>query len=69
MFGIVFSNHPDLRRLLTDYGFKGNPMLKDFPLTGYFQVGYSEKKKRVKAQPICLSQEFRHFDFQSPWQN
>ena len=61
MFGVVFTGHPDLRRLLTDYGFKGSPMLKDFPLSGYVQVSYSEKKKRVKLEPVNLAQEFRRF--------
>lgn len=68
MFGIAFSDHPDLRRLLTDYGFSGYPMRKDFPLTGYSEVRYDEELKRVVYQPVDLVQEFRDFDFMSPWE-
>lgn len=68
MFGITFSDHPDLRRLLTDYGFSGYPMRKDFPLTGYSEVRYDEELKRVVYQPVQLVQEFRDFDFMSPWE-
>lgn len=67
MFGVFFHDHPDLRRLLTDYGFEGHPLRKDFPLTGYTEVRYDEEKKRVVCEPLELSQEFRAFDFQSPW--
>jgi NADH-quinone oxidoreductase subunit C len=68
MYGILFSNHPDLRRLLTDYGFKGHPLRKDFPLTGYVEVRYDDEKKRVVYEPVKLTQEFRQFDFESPWE-
>jgi NADH-quinone oxidoreductase subunit C len=68
MFGIVFSDHPDLRRLLTDYGFSGYPMRKDFPLTGYVELRYDEQLKRVVYRPVDLVQEFRDFDFMSPWE-
>ena len=67
LYGVFFKNHPDLRRILTDYGFQGHPMRKDFPLTGYVEVAYDEKLKRVISQPLELSQEFRAFDFRSPW--
>ena len=67
MFGIFFSNHPDLRRILTDYGFEGHPLRKDFPLTGYVEVRSDDSEKRVIAEPLELSQEFRYFDFASPW--
>ena len=67
LYGVFFYNHPDLRRILTDYGFQGHPMRKDFPLTGYVEVAYDEKLKRVISQPLELSQEFRYFDFRSPW--
>jgi NADH dehydrogenase (ubiquinone) Fe-S protein 3 len=67
MFGIFFSNHPDLRRILTDYGFEGHPLRKDFPLTGYVEVRYDDSEKRVLIEPLELSQEFRYFDFASPW--
>jgi len=68
LFGIYFSDHPDLRRLLTDYGFEGHPMRKDFPLTGYVEVRYDEEQKRVVYEPVKLKQEFRCFDFASPWE-
>jgi NADH-quinone oxidoreductase subunit C len=68
MFGILFSGHPDLRRLLTDYGFQGHPMRKDFPLTGYVEVRYDDEAKRVVYEPVKLTQEFRTFDFESPWE-
>jgi NADH-quinone oxidoreductase subunit C len=68
LFGIYFSDHPDLRRLLTDYGFEGHPMRKDFPLTGYVEVRYDEDQKRVVYEPVKLKQEFRSFDFLSPWE-
>jgi NADH dehydrogenase (ubiquinone) Fe-S protein 3 len=67
LFGIFFINHPDLRRILTDYGFEGYPLRKDFPLSGYLEVRYSEMKKRVVYEPIMLPQEFRSFDFETPW--
>ncbi len=68
MFGIAFSDHPDLRRLLTDYGFEGHPLRKDFPLTGFVQVRYDDERKRVVNEPVQLTQEFRSFDFISPWE-
>jgi NADH-quinone oxidoreductase subunit C len=68
LYGILFSGHPDLRRILTDYGFQGHPMRKDFPLTGYVEVRYDEAQKRVVYQPVRLTQEFRSFDFMSPWE-
>jgi NADH-quinone oxidoreductase subunit C len=68
MYGILFSNHPDLRRLLTDYGFEGYPLRKDFPLTGYKEVRYDDEQKRVVYEPVRLTQEFRNFDFESPWE-
>lgn len=67
LFGIFFKDHPDLRRILTDYGFQGHPLRKDFPLSGYVEVAYDEKLKRVISQPLELTQEFRSFDFRSPW--
>lgn len=67
MFGIYFENHPDLRRILTDYGFEGHPMRKDFPLYGYLEVRYDESKKRVIMEPLELSQAFRQFNFETPW--
>ena len=66
MFGIFFNKHPDLRRILTDYGFEGNPMRKDFPLSGFIELRYDENKKRVITEPIFLSQDFRIFNFQAP---
>jgi NADH-quinone oxidoreductase subunit C len=68
MYGVLFSGHPDLRRLLTDYGFQGFPLRKDFPLTGYVEVRYDDEKKRVVYEPVRLTQEFRDFDFESPWE-
>jgi NADH-quinone oxidoreductase subunit C len=68
MFGVVFEGHPDLRRLLTDYGFVGHPLRKDFPMTGYVEVRYDEELKRVVYEPVKLVQEFRQFDFLSPWE-
>jgi NADH-quinone oxidoreductase subunit C len=68
MYGILFSEHPDLRRLLTDYGFQGYPLRKDFPLTGYVEVRYDDEAKRVVYEPVRLVQEFRSFDFESPWE-
>lgn len=69
MYGVLFENHPDLRRILTDYGFEGHPLRKDFPLTGYQEVRYDEEQKRVVYEPVKLVQEFRNFDFLSPWEN
>ena len=69
LFGIYFSDHPDLRRILTDYGFEGHPMRKDFPLTGFVEMRYDEAQKRVIYEPVQLTQEFRRFDFMSPWES
>tara|TARA_R110000868_G_scaffold123707_5_gene327434 strand:- start:4329 stop:4949 length:621 start_codon:yes stop_codon:yes gene_type:complete len=68
MYGVLFSGHPDMRRLLTDYGFQGYPLRKDFPMTGYVEVRYDEEQKRVVYEPVKLTQEFRNFDFLSPWE-
>ena len=68
MYGVVFKEHPDLRRILTDYGFEGYPLRKDFPLTGHTEVRYSEDKKKVVSEPVKLDQEYRNFDFESPWE-
>jgi NADH-quinone oxidoreductase subunit C len=68
MYGILFSGHPDLRRILTDYGFQGYPMRKDFPLSGYVEVRYDDEQKRVVYEPVRLTQEYRTFDFESPWE-
>ena len=68
LYGILFSDHPDLRRILTDYGFQGHPLRKDFPLTGFVEVRYDDEQKRVIYEPVKLNQEFRSFDFMSPWE-
>ncbi len=68
LYGILFSGHPDLRRILTDYGFEGHPLRKDFPLTGYVELRYDEEQKRVVYEPVKLNQAFRSFDFLSPWE-
>jgi NADH-quinone oxidoreductase subunit C len=68
LFGVLFDGHPDLRRILTDYGFEGHPLRKDFPMTGFVEVRYDDGEKRVRYEPVRLNQEFRHFDFLSPWE-
>ena len=68
LYGVLFSGHPDLRRILTDYGFDGHPLRKDFPLTGFVEVRYDDQEKRVLYEPVRLNQEFRKFDFLSPWE-
>ena len=68
MFGILFDGHPDLRRILTDYGFDGHPLRKDFPMTGFVEVRYDDEEKRVRYEPVRLNQEFRQFDFLCPWE-
>ena len=68
LFGVLFDGHPDLRRILTDYGFEGHPLRKDFPMTGFVEVRYDDGEKRVRYEPVQLNQEFRRFDFLSPWE-
>ncbi|MEC9348043.1 MAG: NADH-quinone oxidoreductase subunit C [Pseudomonadota bacterium] len=68
MYGVMFAGHPDLRRILTDYGFEGHPLRKDFPLTGHVELRYDDEQKRVVYEPVKLTQEFRRFDFMSPWE-
>jgi NADH-quinone oxidoreductase subunit C len=68
LYGVLFTGHPDMRRILTDYGFDGHPLRKDFPTTGYVEVRYDEERKRVVYEPVKLAQEFRNFDFLSPWE-
>ena len=68
LYGVLFTGHPDMRRMLTDYGFEGHPLRKDFPLTGFVEVRYDDEQKRVVYEPVRLAQEFRNFDFLSPWE-
>jgi NADH-quinone oxidoreductase subunit C len=68
LYGVIFTGHPDMRRILTDYGFEGHPLRKDFPLTGFVEVRYDDQEKRVLYEPVRLNQEFRKFDFLSPWE-
>jgi NADH-quinone oxidoreductase subunit C len=68
LYGVIFIGHPDMRRILTDYGFDGHPLRKDFPLTGFYEVRYDDQEKRVLYEPVRLNQEFRKFDFLSPWE-
>ena len=68
LYGVLITGHPDMRRLLTDYGFEGHPLRKDFPLTGFVEVRYDDEQKRVVYEPVKLTQEFRNFDFLSPWE-
>ncbi|CAH1107535.1 unnamed protein product [Psylliodes chrysocephalus] len=68
LYGVLFANHPDLRRIITDYGFQGNPLRKDFPLSGYVELRYDDEKKRVVCEPVEFAQEFRHFDLSVPWE-
>jgi len=68
LYGVMFTGHPDMRRILTDYGFEGHPLRKDFPLTGFVEVRYDDEQKRVVYEPVRLNQEFRNFDFLSPWE-
>ena len=68
LFGVLFEGHPDLRRILTDYGFDGHPLRKDFPMTGFVELRYDDQEKRVRYEPVRLNQEFRQFDFLSPWE-